>query len=541
MKKAIFLLPVFLLFIACGEMGASKEGLLEDRAEGNGYYDGAAETGFDPGINADDDSLPPPEEEIEADFRVPKASGRYIYVANSAEDYVVVIDSMTLDLEVVTVGKKPTAIATEGLSNAAMVINSGSLNISLIKTRPVVGSAVKNLSSIDGLNSIRISPVGQGAVAFRDFDLPIDPEEGLLQGQDVMVVMLNDGDEKSFRRTCGYMPREVEYDQSGRKAYVVNKDGISIVDFSAVEEDDAPLPIVLYHPDIPNELKEYEKDVDISPDGDFAIVRPEESPESFSTSIWVINLKEETFEEIVLPAVPYDLDLSPDGKFAVAVMPTLSQIALIPLPVDDDNPFVTRDITSMYAGQAHVSSDGNLIAVFSNQSEEKLVGIYNVAEDSFEVVGLHKTVKTVAFTPDHQIMVVIHGRKEGDPIDPTDYEEVVDHSYGYSLVGISNGTVKQQLTKANPEPFLIHPDGERIYLLQRDDALDVREVEVINASSFIVDTIRLGSPPVSIGFVPESNKIFISQDHGSGRITFIDEGENIQTVTGFELNDWIVE
>jgi hypothetical protein len=310
-----------------------------------------------------------------------------------------------------------------------------------------------------------------------------------------------------------------------------------------VADDISPLPMVRYDSALPLGLDSVEKDVDISPDGAFAVVRLEESADSFSTSIWVIGLEGGSHHEVVLPAVPYDLDLSPDGRFAVAVLPTLNQIALIALPVNFENPFSLRDVPEgFYAGQAHISEDGSLIALFSNQSGEERVALYDVMEQDVSVVGLHKTVKTVAFTPGGNILVVIHGKADGPPADPTDYEQVVDHSYGYSLVSLGeDGTVKQQLTPANPEPFLIRPDGERIYLLQRDDAADVREVEVIDTRSFVVGTIRLGSPPVAIGYVPESDKIFVSQDHASGRITFIDGDENIQTVTGFELNDWIVE
>ena len=528
-----------LVFLASCGMDASGES--PDRWDGS-YADSAADSPWaDSLADSPADGLPPPEEEIEADFRVPQASGRYIYIANAAEDYVVVLDSMTLDLEVVTVGKKPTAMATEGLSNAAMVINSGSLNISLIETLPSVGSVVRNFPAVDGLNSLRVSPAGVGALAFHDFDLPLEEGADPVQGQDVVVVILEEGRETSLHRTCGYMPREVEYDQTGRRGFLVTKEGISIADLDTVADDEAPLPIILYDDHVPMEMHELEKDVDISPDGSFAVVRVEESPESFSTSVWVIDLGTRTSQEIVLPAVPYDLDLAPDGTFAVAVLPTLNQMALIPLPVDEDHPYTTRDVTDMYAGQSQISADGNLVALFSNQSGEERVGVADLRAGTFDVIGLHKTVSTVAFTPDAGTLVVIHGKEEGPAPDPTDYEQVVDHSFGYSLVGLADGTVKQQLTRANPEPFIIHPDGSTIYLLQRDDTLDVREVEVIDTGSFIVSTIGLGSPPVSIGYVPESNKMFVSQDHPSGRITFIDVEGNVQTVTGFELNDWIVD
>jgi len=534
MTKRMIITPVLLLCLACGSMEASKE------SGDNRWTDAASDPGpwaNDQGAAADTagETLPPPEDEIDADFRVPQASGRFIYVANAAEDYVVVIDSMSLNLEIVNVGRKPVEIATRGLSNSAMVLNAGSRDLSLIRTVPSEGSRVKSLPSIEGMSSIEISPAGVGAIVFHDFDAAAVREGGedLASYQDVMVVRLGEGAETSLQRTCGYMPWEVEYDEGGTTAYVINKDGISQADLADASGSTAPLPIVRYPSGIPAAIT---KDVDVSPTGDFALVRAN----SAMNSIWVVGLKDGDSREIVLPGPPYDLDLSPAGDFAVAVLPTLAKIALVKLPPDEEEPFVLKDVEGIYAGQAHVSGDGKLIALFSNQADEELVGVYDVARRSMEVIPLHKTVKTVAFTPDGALLAVIHAREEGAP-DPADYEDVADHSEGYSLVRLSDGFVKQQLTKAPPEPFLVHPAGGRIYLLQRDDALDVREVEIIDTASFVVTRLKLGSPPVSIGYLPESDKVYVSQDHASGRITFIDGAGHAQTVTGFELNDWIVE
>lgn len=60
--------------------------------------------------------------------------------------------------------------------------------------------------------------------------------------------------------------------------------------------------------------------------------------------------------------------------------------------------------------------------------------------------------------------------------------------------------------------------------------------------SFLVNTISLGSPPISLGAVPRSEKVFVSQEHPDGRITFIDwTEETTESVTGFELNSRIRE
>ena len=81
-----------------------------------------------------------------------------------------------------------------------------------------------------------------------------------------------------------------------------------------------------------------------------------------------------------------------------------------------------------------------------------------------------------------------------------------------------------------------------LYLLLNDKEEDVRQLEVINLSSFRTESIRLGSPPDHIGFIPNDGnpRIYISQEHPVGRMTFIDEtSDEIKTVTGFELNSLI--
>ena len=482
------------------------------------------------------DAMPPPEDEVEADFSEPKASGSYVFVANSTEDYVVAIDSRTLSLELVNVGRKPVTLGTEGLVNSAMVINSASKDISIIRKTSPSDSIVTNFPSVDGLESLAISHAGIGAVVFHDFDRPIDPDEELLDNfQDVIVVDLAEGSEEAYQRTCGYMPREVEYDEAGSRGFIVTKAGISIVDFATVAEAATLLPTVNY----PSSALDDVKDVDVDQNGEFAVVRL--NVESESTSVWVMDLVGEEHVEVVLPAVPYDLDLSPQGDYAVAVMPSINAMAVIPLPVETINPYIMVDIEGVYAGQAHFSNSGRMFALFSNQSEEELVGLFDLHTAELRVYPLYKMVKTVTFTPDDDILLVIHRKEDGPPDDPSDYESIADHSHGYSLLRVTDGYVKQQLTDALPEPFLIHPEGSRIYLMQRDDDFDVREVQIIYTDTFVVNTITLGSPPVSMGYVPSSDKVFVSQDHHSGRITFVDTHEGTQTITGFELNDWIIE
>ena len=95
-------------------------------------------------------------------------------------------------------------------------------------------------------------------------------------------------------------------------------------------------------------------------------------------------------------------------------------------------------------------------------------------------------------------------------------------SYGYSVLRVNSGDVKLQVTATAPGAFNIVPDGSYLFLLFRDDATGMREVQKVESKSFLVQSIVLGSPPISIGSVPQSKRMFVNQAHPDGRITFID-------------------
>ena len=87
--------------------GSSDGDFGTDSASGGftgGGTDGTGGAAFDLG------EPPPPEEEEDADFRVPRASGKYVYSASTTTNRVAVIDSDTIAIDVVTVGSGPTVV-----------------------------------------------------------------------------------------------------------------------------------------------------------------------------------------------------------------------------------------------------------------------------------------------------------------------------------------------------------------------------------------------------------------------------------------------
>jgi hypothetical protein len=137
---------------------------------------------------------------------------------------------------------------------------------------------------------------------------------------------------------------------------------------------------------------------------------------------------------------------------------------------------------------------------------------------------------------------VVHDKTAGNPQAPgLGAEEMIARSYGYTVVDLASGFAKLQLTTAPVGELAVTPDATRAFLLLRDDGASIRLAQRIHLASFLVDDFPLGSPPLSLAALADSKRIFVSQKHPEGRISFIHwETGAIESVTGFELNGRIV-
>ena len=86
----------------------------------------------------------------------------------------------------------------------------------------------------------------------------------------------------------------------------------------------------------------------------------------------------------------------------------------------------------------------------------------------------------------------------------------------------------------------------KLYLGFKVPSLDYQRVEtqkdilVANLSTFATKTFRLASYPEGLGIVGPARRVYISQIHPQGRMTFVNvETDERQTVTGYQLNSGI--
>jgi DNA-binding beta-propeller fold protein YncE len=353
------------------------------------------------------------------------------------------------------------------------------------------------------------------------------------------------GQQRSVDLTVGFRPREVESDAAGRYAFVVTDDGVSVIDLPVMTSGGPTIvPPVPITEDIFGDTTGLE--VDVVASGQYAVVRT-----PGVAKLRVVSLLGSTAGdafEITLPQVPTDIDLAPDGARVYAVYRNPVGLSVIDIPGDAINPAgITHvDLPTATGGSFVVSADGTRGLLFTNATLDERITIVELDEPAFphRTFPLQKGVLSVGFDPTGTKAVILHARKSGDPDQATSLDDFIDKKPGYSMLDLATGFSKLQITEVNPKDFAFANGAPRAYVtLDGGDAEGAFvAVQQIELDSGVVRTIELGSPPATIGSLPESNKIFVSQRHPLGRVSFIDTTSGqVRTLTGFDLNSQIID
>ena len=518
----------------------------------------------DAGVTSDLGAVPradaglPPEIEEQRAFETPQAGSRFVYVANPRRDNVAVIDSRTLAITSVEAGDGPTYLVTvperDGTAiDEALVINANASTATLLRTTTAGATTTVQLPVVAGANAIAVAPNGHYAVVYLDTSRP---NQGVPAGsfQEVAVLRLDPGMERGLLLSVGFRPVSVVFSADGQTGFVITEDGVSILRFAALTGP-ALVPTVSFYDDrivtptdagrvdaglvLPRDARA--QDVSVTRDGRYAIARFAASP-----AMRVVDLMSRTVQTLDLGSEITDLDIAPDGTFALAALRGESRVLRIPIPGGFNDPSQRRsiDLPGEAVGSITLSPDGARALVYSTAAmTERATLLDLVGTTPPAVLRLRKTVRAVAFAPGGESALIVHGRSEGSPTEAgLDLETQIDRSYGYSLLNVAERFTRLQLTPADVGPFALVPGGSHAFVLLRDDARRVSVAQRITLASLTIQDISLGSPPVSVGAVPATERAFIGQDHPEGRITFVDWNTGSQqSITGFELNSRIVE
>jgi DNA-binding beta-propeller fold protein YncE len=460
------------------------------------------------------------------------------------------IDGRTLEVSSLEAGDRPEIVVTIPDTEGAVVLDPTNATATIVRA-PGGGDTTVTVGTLPALNQAAIDPTGRFAVAWFDLDVAIARAGGLVyvshlgSYQDVTVIDLAEGRERSVDLTVGFRPRRVVFDAAGARAYAITSDGVSVIDLAQVTEQRPSIvpPISVSPEPLDNPA---DTDVDVTPDGTLAVARDAGEPE-----VRIVRLTGPAAGEILrvpLPSAPSDVDLAPDGARAYAVLRESSRLAVIDVPGDGIDPGGVElvDLEGELPGSLVLSADGQRGLLFTNASLVERIAVVSLTGPTIDVSvhPLHKAVRTAAFAPGGGDAVILHARAPGDPDQATTLDEIIDRSHGYSTFDLDTGFAKLQITSAAVGSFAFAPDASQAFLLVDGGDAEGAETSVhaVDLITGVVRTRRLGSPPEAIGVLPDADMVFVSQRHPLGRVTFIDlaTGDQ-QTITGFDLNSRIVD
>ncbi len=481
-----------------------------------------------------DAALPP---ELENRAEAPPAVGkRYMYVAVAKQNRVVKIDSVSLQVRAIKVGQDPGALRTITGQDVAVVLNRKSSTATVIRNRADGKDDLTTLKTAPDLNNMAISPDGTYAVAFFDLTLSKGAISASQNLQDVSLITLEKGKEKAVTLTVGFKPSEVLFSKDSSRAFVVAEKVVSIID-PAKATKSAIMPTV---PMLTDPIKEPKPaEVLVTPDGKLALLR-----QKGVNKVRAVDLATKAITDLTLTGEPTDLDLTKNGKVAVAVLRDTSEVVVIDVPGDlNASPQLdTISVGKYTAGQSELTSDGKYAFLFTNAVSQEVLLMADLTARKLKVHQLQKGVRQVLAAPDGKTALVKHNKVYGTPSKQDSLETYIDKSHGFSLFSLGLGFAKLQLTGTDPGKVAFAPDSSAAYMLLNDTSKGIRSVEAMDLSSFLIQSVTMGSPPVSLGVIASTKKVYVAQDHALGRVTFVDMTTNkTQTVTGFELNSQVIE
>ncbi len=466
-----------------------------------------------------EDQLP---EEIEnpEDYRIPVATGRYLWSANPQSGRVALVDAVGLSVEVLSAGLYPTYLTSlpdREDEPTALVINVGSSDV----TRFVVRDDQVEQDSVaihTGANRWASSKNWAVAWTASEAGSVLDPTSGL---QEITVLSFADGEMKAKRLAVDFRPRAVQISEDESLLTVVARDGINIIhlDDDPTSDDYVDLG-----------LDAEQLDVALSGDGSYALVR-----KSDENTVDIINLRDpQDVAQLTFSGPVTDVDLAPNGR-AVAVIRKTREIATFVLSevLEDASKVQTAYLEDQVFGSAVVTDDGEAAVLFTNAVENDVVNIVNLkAGDDFltsRQLSTQSPVYSVVAAPKGEHAVVLAGNGDGAATNAFSVISLKEQRFPRVV-----GTRARVRQVAMADDFAI--------VTAASPLSSTYEAYTVVLPELTVEQVKLASEPLSVGALPAFGLGYVAQTHDEGRVTFFDfENNDVSTLTGFELSAEVVD
>ncbi|HEY6727247.1 MAG TPA: hypothetical protein VI197_24605 [Polyangiaceae bacterium] len=514
----------------------------------------------------------PPEQELEDSFRVPVATGRFVWTANPESNRVALIDATTFSVAALDAGFAPTTLAA--LPNqlaersGAIVINAASADAMVFLAKDTSDVVVSSPIPIHAsANAWAVSKSGRWAIAWTNAlgVATLDPTDGF---QDISVIDLGDypdRDPSVVRLSVGYRPTRLVFADDERRALAVTEPGVSVIELTGdggprVERDvvvsDAPAA-----------------EVEIAPSGSLAWVR-----QTDSATLTLVDLETGERLPLLLPGVVTDLDLSLDASFAVAVCrgavepgasgaggsgvaggagaiglagaagdaaggeagaggqgpgpgPGLSTVVVLPIPETLAAPAPRLSVSvPEVVGSVVVPPVGFEVLLYTNAIDSDRVTVLDVADASWRTIELKAPVRALFATPDAEHAVALLAPPPGST-----------KAGAFSLISVREALPpKLQGTVAATFGVALSSGNAIVTTLAERDGDS--EAYLASFPSLRLEKLELPSAPLASGILEDARVGYVAQAHPEGRITFMHLSDaSARTLTGFELGVKVVD
>jgi hypothetical protein len=538
---------------------------------------GFAPPGGDAGTSSDTGFVPEQEEFL---VREVAATDTFVFVPNSSEESNTVarIDGRDLSVEPIQVADRPVAVRAAQVDLAgntqdvAYVLCDGASVVAVVRNPQGASPRVSLLPVPSETNAIRLAPGGQHLLAYIDPDQPLPSDTGVASLQSLAVVELGATPAEDTVHQLSVTPEisEIEFTADGSDAFVVGRDGINHLALDEIDGDAFVPPIGIELSD--SAFPPADREVEVSDDGTLLVVRS-----SAGAGLALYRRSDDGQSEaangnlkiIDLPGRPTDITLTtlPDGeggqrRIVVAPIRETGQVALVdvdaaydasPTPASDNSSSGTPgyvellDIERVEPGLARLTPDRRTALLYTTTGVEPYLGVLDLEQRSMTSYALRNQIRAVSITPTGASAVVIHRKQQGAPSSPDDPADFFRHNHGVTLVDLATGYLRPVTLDGEPIDWLMTPDSEGTHSLyailtppdnvDADDpaAEQARGLLKLNMQSFRRDFVRTARTPAQLGRV--ADKVFVSQEAGRGRITFVDvDTGDTRTVSGYQLN-----
>jgi len=516
----------------CGMDGAAEAGAPAapfnggDGSNGSGSAGAAGKPG---GTTADPNPPLPPEKELDQSFRAPIATGKLLWSANPESGRVALIDAETLTVRMTNAGFGPSylaAVPSKAGTDSAIVLNVGSHDATWFKATATRISSVTIATHV-GANAWSISADGRYAIAWTDAaHLDGGAPEPLNGYSELTVIDLAASPPSSTRLSVGFRPSQVVFDASSKHAFAVVDEGISVLDLG----DNPVLSALLAVSS--RDLSTHTRDVNIAPDGSFAVVRVDGSPK-----VEIIGLSSDERQVLTLDSNVTDLDLSADGKTATAVLGDALPPAVVsfsvPEPDSEPEQFARATVEGELVRSVTLAPSDQLALLYANAVPSSHITLLDTAPGQhhfgFRTVDVQGAVRGIYVAPDSQTAIAFQTPPPGS------------QKKGLFSILPTEAVRSPRIVGTDAQPADIafsDADTGKALVTVHDSTSAAHGVYVIGLANLEQNFVELASEPLpgATGIVPLAKRGFVAQKHPEGRITFIDlETGAAHTLSGFEI------